>query len=217
MSDISTTLSMNGPIFTQGEILSCSIFNLKMFLFVLMILICISCLSSCLNSMFSSGEEMEIQSECNLEQFSNDNFFSYKDAIYPNYSHYQSASLTSKTNNLVFGQANRYVYPDMKDKQPMYILEIFANLYVLNGNPFGVTKLTLDGTPFKHKYIAILKETKTGKRKEIGQVKRDGDGLYKLKFNSKEPNEFIIYNELEIVHRTDEKDTPVLNGRFTIL
>jgi hypothetical protein len=218
MSDISTTLSMNSPLFTSGELLTCSVFNVKMFLLVLMILVCISIILSSLNSLF--GGDLETpppqQGGCAFEQFSNDEFYSYKDAINPNYSHYQSSSLTSKTNNLIFGQANRFVYANDNSK-PIYRVEIFANLYILNGNPFGVTKLNIENAPFKHKYVAYLKQTKNGKRVELGQVKLDGDGMYKLKFESDTPNEFMPFNELEIVHKTDEKETQVLRGKFTIL
>lgn len=216
MSDISTTLSMNAPLFTQGELLTCSIFNIKMFLLVLMILVCLSIVLSCLNSMVA--QEPTQPSTCGQENFSNDEFYSYKDAINPNYSHYQSSALTSKTNNLVFGQANRYVYVNNDDNsKPIYRVEVFANLYILNGNPFGVNKLTIEGAPFKHKYMAYLKQTKTGKRLELGQVKLDGDGMYKLKFESDTPNEFMPFNELEIVHKTDDKETQVLRGKFSIL
>lgn len=218
MSDISTTLSMKGAsLFTPNELIGCSIFNLKMFLFVLMIIICISCISSCLNSMFSPMEEPKMMYRCGPEHFANDEFFSYKDTINPGYFTYQNAPLTSRTNNLIFGQAKRYVHPQLKTNKPIYILEILANLYVLNGNPFGVEKLGIDDTSFKHKYIAYLKNTKSGQKQNIGQLLRDGDGMYKLKFTSEELNEYVPYNEIEIVHKSPQKETPVLHGKFTIL
>lgn len=217
MSDISTTLSMKGPLFTPNELISCSVFNLKMFLFVLMVIICISCLSSCLNSLFSPMEEPQRMYRCGPEHFANDEFFSYKDTINPGYFTYQNAALTSNTNNLIFGQAKRYVYPQLKSDKPVYILEILANLYVLNGNPFGVEKLGIDDTSFKHRYFAYLKNTKTGKKFNVGHVKRDGDGMYKLSFKSEDVNEFAPYNEIEIVHQSPQKETVVLHGKFTIL
>jgi hypothetical protein len=154
---------------------------------------------------------------CGPEHFANDEFFSYKDTINPGYFIYQNAALTSKTNNLIFGQAKRFVHPDLKSSKPTYMLEILANLYILNGNPFGVEKLGIDDTSFKHKYIAYLKNTKTGKKENIGQVLRDGDGMYKLKFKSEELNEYVPYNEIEIVHKSPQKETTVLQGKFTIL
>lgn len=221
MSDISTTLSMNGPLFTSQELITCSIFNLKMFLFVLMIIICISCLSSCLNTLFVSEQMYTLkkkQPKYRLrEDFSNDQFYSYKDSINPGYFTYQNASLTSDTNNLIFGQAKKFIRPQMKTSNAIYNIEILANLYVLNGNPFGLEKLNIDDTSFKHKYIAYLKNTKTGKKINIGQVLRDGDGMYKLKFQTEDVNEYVNFNEIEIVHKSPLKETLVLNGKFTLL
>lgn len=222
MSDISTTLSMKGPLFTAEELITCSVFNLKMFLFVLMIIICISCLSSCLNALFTSEELRKRKLKYSqygrrMERFGNDQFYSYKDTINPGYFTYQNAALTSDTNNLIFGQAKKYVRPHMNTGKPVYMLEIFSNLYVLNGNPFGVEKLGIDNTSFKHKYMAHLKNTKTGKKVNIGQLLRDGDGVYKLKFKTDDVNEYVNFNEIEIVHQSPQKETPILNGKFTLL
>jgi hypothetical protein len=221
MSDISTTLSMKGPIFTANELITCSIFNLKMFLFVLMIIICISFLSSCLNSLFTSEELRKRKMKypkygCRLEGFGNDQFYSYKDTINPGYFTYQNAALTSDTNNLIFGQAKKYVHPHLKTAKPVYMIEIFANLYVLNGNPFGIEKLGIDNTSFKHKYMVYLKSTKTGKKINIGQLLRDGDGIYKLKFKSEDVNEYTQLNEIEIVYQSPQKESQVLRGKFTL-
>jgi hypothetical protein len=221
MSDISTTLSMNGTLFTPQELITCSIFNLKMFLFVLMIIICISCLSSCLNTLFISDQMYKHKKRQPkyrlLEQFSNDQFYSYKDTINTGYFTYQNAQLTSDTNNLIFGQAKKYVHPQMKTSKPIYSIEIFANLYVLNGNPFGVEKINIDNISFKHKYIAYLKSTKTDKKISIGQVLRDGDGMYKLKFKTEDVNKYVDFNEIEIVHQSDQKEITVLKGKFTLM
>ena len=162
-------------------------------------------------------EEPQMRYRCGPEHFANDEFFSYKDTINPGYFTYQNAPLTSPTNNFIFGQAKRFVNPQLKSNKPIYILEILANLYVLNGNPFGVEKVGIDDTSFKHKYIAYLKNTKTSKKVNIGQLLRDGDGMYKLKFNSEEVNEYTPFNEIEIVHKSPQKETVVLHGKFTIL
>jgi hypothetical protein len=105
MSEISTNLSMYGKqLFSENELLSCSLFNFKMFLLVLTILICISCISMCMNSVIPVETK-------DKENFSNNLFFSDKDTINPGYSSYQSAPLTSN-NYLVFGQANRYIHSE---------------------------------------------------------------------------------------------------------
>jgi hypothetical protein len=205
MSDISTALSMNGnTLFTQNELLTCSIFNLKMFLFVLTILICTSCIFMCLTPM---SEYNSVKNTCR-EDFSNNLFFSNKDI---NYSNYQSAPLTSD-NHLLFGQAKRYVHIIESITQPIYILDIYANLFVINGSPFGKSTI-----PAYQKYIVYLKNTKTSDKLELGNLIRDGDGMYKLHFESKEPNKYISFNEIEITYKTLEKESVLLNGKFTIV
>ena len=221
MSDISsipTTLS-NSSLFTENELIKCSVFNLKMFLFVLFIIICMSFLFSSLNSFFSDrsdsdGDDIYLKHRCS-EHFSNDEMYSYKDAINPSYSNYQSTPLTSSSNDLIFGQANRYIYPETTSGKNHYRLEIYASLYVLNGNPFGSEKLEIKDHP--HKYIANLKSTKTGKKLSIGQIKKDGDGVYKLKLDTDELQKYIEYNEVEVVYHSEEKETVLLNGKFTLL
>ena len=94
----------------------------------------------------------------------------------------------------------------MNTAKPIYSIEIFANLYVLNGNPFGIEKINIDNTSFKHKYIAYLKSTKTGQRINIGQVLRDGDGMYKLKFKTEDVNQYVNFNEIEIVYQSPQKE-----------
>lgn len=215
---MSTTLSMKGPLFTTEELVKCSVFNVKMVLFVITIIICVSCLSSCLNNLFISDEinsrykSRYLQSRCGIEDFSNNEFYSYKN-INPGYFTYQNAELTSNTDNIIFGQSKKYIHQNIKTSKPNYTIEIFANLYVLNGNPFSVEGISLDKN-FKHRYVAYLKNTKTGKKINIGQVLRDGDGLYKLKFTTDKLEEYIDYNEIEITHQSSEKETLVLSGKF---
>lgn len=202
MSDMSTTLSMNGKsLFSENEVLMCSIYNVKMFLFVFTILICICSIS------ILSGSLIPVN-KLDTELFSNNEFIDLKEQI--GYASYQSCPLTSN-NNLIFGQANRYIQPIDSISKEHYVLDIYANLYVINGNPFGEYNKNI------HRYIVYLKETKTLERKEIGELKKDGDGLYKLNFKSTEPVKYIKYNEVEIIYKTMEKELSVLNGKFSIL
>jgi len=210
MSDISTTLSMNGgQLFTQTELLTCSMFNLKMFLFVLTILICISCISSLMTPILPPPPSYK-------ENFSNNLFFSDKDTMNPGYSNYQSTPLTSNNNSLIFGQANRYVNAN-KDSvtQLNYILDIYANLYVLNGNPFGSSQLKVDS--LNQKYAVYLKNTKTSDKLEIGKLKKDGDGMYKMHFVSSDPVKYMHFNEVEIIYETLDKKISLLQGKLTIV
>lgn len=207
MSDISTALSMNGnTLFTQNELLTCSIFNLKMFLFVLTILICISCILMCFSPTTYKYNDNNYQ-----EDFSNNLFFSAKDTINPGYSNYQSAPLTSN-NYLLFGQANRYINITQNITKPTYILDIYANLFVINGSPFGISK-----TPLYQKYIVYLKNTQTSEKLQVGVLTKDGDGMYKLHFESSQPKKYVSFNEIEITYKTLEKENVLLNGKFSIV
>jgi len=219
MSDISTTLSMpsmlQGPsMFTSQELMYCSIFNLKMFLFVLMILICISCIFMSFNSLFVSSSDVSSSYNCK-EEFGNDQFYSYKDAINKGYFTYQNIPLTSD-HNLVFGQAKRYFHPQfISSSKPIYLLEVYANLYILDGNPFGKKSLEVD-TSFKHKYIVYLHNTKTGEKENMGQLLRDNDGLYKLKFNSEDINKYGNFNQIEIAYQSPQGEKSIIKGNFTL-
>lgn len=206
MSDISTTLSMNGKnLFSENELLTCSMFNFKMFLFVLTILICISCISMLIDVLFSPYNVSK-------EPFSNNLFFSDKDTINPSYSSYQSSALTSD-NHLIFGQANRYIQSLDTITKPNYILDIYANLFVINGSPFGKSP----ETPFEQRYVVYLKNTTTSEKLEIGKLKKDGDGIYKLHFESTDPARYIKFNKVEITYKTDQRESLLLNGKFTIV
>ena len=226
MSDISTNLSMKSPMFTMDEILTCSIFNMKLLFYVIMFIICILCMSSCLNLLFASDNDEELyrmnrrnrMRMYNQECFSNDDFYSYKDTINKGYFTYQNASLTSPTNNLIAGQAKRYTYPGLNNTGAIYILDIFANLYILNGNPFGKEDIKISDLSYKHKYIVYLKQTKNNNRLNIGQLIRDGDSIYKLKFKSEDINKYVDFNEIEIVYLdAQNKEKVILSGKFTLL
>jgi hypothetical protein len=148
--------------------------------------------------------------KCGREHFSNDELFSYKDTINPGYSNYQSTSLTSPEDDLVFGQAKRYIHSPTQ-----YILEIYANLYVLNGNPFGDKKTIIDDKESKQQYLVYLKNK--SKRIPLDKLTKDGDGIYKLKFKTADVNEYIVFNEIEIVHKVGEKEKTLLSGKFSLM
>ena len=56
------------------------------------------------------------------------------------------------------------------------------------------------------------------RRKLLDELKKDGDGMYKLKFNSisinKEASDFIRYDKIEIVYKENSKETVLLTGKF---
>jgi hypothetical protein len=141
------------------------------------------------------------------ENFSNDEMYSYSAASSASY---QSIPLTSPdTNdkapsNLLFGQANRYI--STNDGELLYTLNIHANLYVLNGNTFQ------KGDPPNHSYKAYLGDD--SKEINIGTLTKDGDGIYKLKFTSKNTKELTNFRSLKIVYDKDTEKQTLLIGNF---
>jgi hypothetical protein len=234
MSDISTNLSMNGfKLFTESEVLMCTAFNIKVFILFIVILIALSCMSSCMQAIFGEDPvtykcgcriekckcegycEPECGCNCNpLEQFGNDRFFSYKDTVYPNYTSYQSAGLTSLDESLNFGQVKRYVVASDDGSKPINIIfDIYCNLYLLNGAPFGQDSLV--NPTIKQAYLVYLR--KNDNRKLLGKLTTDSSQVYKLKFKTDKPEDYINFNQIDIVYSgPDGKESIIMNGRFTV-
>lgn len=231
MSHISTDLSMNGfKLFTEPEVLMCTVFNIKVFILFIVILIVLSCMSSCIEMAFGEPTyrcgckktckckgycEPECGCKCNVfEHFGNDRFFSYKDTVYPNYTSYQSAGLTSLDESLNFGQANRYVVANDDGSKPInIILDIYCNLYLLNGAPFGQDSLV--NPAIKQAYLVYLR--KDDNKKFIGKLTTDSSQIYKLKFKSDKPEDYLKFNHVDIIYKgSDNKETTIMSGRFTV-
>jgi hypothetical protein len=159
------------------------------------------------------GISPEIGKEINIEQFSNEEMMSYS---YERSSEYQNIPLlalfdeNNNPKNLFFGQANRYIIS--KNSKLNYRLEIYCNLLVLNGNIYDTAKKV------DHMYKVILINTKNGEQIFLDKLKKDGDGMYKLKFNSldknKEASDYIGYDKIQIVYSLDGKDEVLLEGKF---
>lgn len=194
MSSIPTDLSMNGiNLFTENEIEICSIYNLKMLIIILIIVSLLYCISM---SMIKTCDNEN-------EQFGNDNFYSYKKI---NYSSYQSSELTPIGESLVFGQSNRYIATNM------YILDVYCNLYILNGNIFGVS-ISYPNKMIKQNYGVYLVKDKI--RKFVGNLDAGSDQLYKMQFKTDKVEEYVSFNNIEVVY-TDEnkKESTILKGQF---
>lgn len=142
-----------------------------------------------------------------IEHFSDDAVFSYNAAESANY---QAVPLTAQDTsdhtpaNLVFGEAKKWYIN--KDGNVQLTIQITANLYILDGNVF---KQNSDGTV--QKYIAYLSD-KSGKRMELGDLKRDGDGIYKLKFSSQDP--LLQFKNIHIAYKRNDSEEIVIEGNF---
>lgn len=142
-----------------------------------------------------------------MEQFGNE--ATYKKS---QYSDYQSIPLLAKNDefnnpeNLLFGQANRYIY--IKDDVKNISFEIYCNLFVLDGNVYGQSKKV------NQKYKVYLLDDKTKEKMYLKDLQKDGDGLYKLRVDSKDVEKLEKYNGIQIVYSLDDKELVVLNGSF---
>jgi len=97
---------------------------------------------------------------------------------------------TGTHKNLLFGKANRIFNDDS------ITLDVEANLYVLGGDTYDsgimpVLGLNSDDGKFtkfyateeKEKYKLYMSESEGSAEELIGELKKDGDGIYKLKTN----------------------------------
>jgi len=149
----------------------------------------------------------------NKENFSNDDLYSYKTQESANYISIPLLSPFDEfknPSNLFFGQANRYINT-IGGNNVYYRLEIFCNLLVLDGNIYDVAKRGNTN----QKYIVYLLNDKTNKKKLIGDLYKDGDGIYKIKINFKDNiEELLSYNKLIIIYSLDNQEQILLEGSF---
>ena len=213
-SSISTSLTSS--FLTNSEVSTGLMFNLKICLLTCLIIFCISCLMSCMNTVNCCNgkckcDNCKCDSNCigdciKYEHFGNDDFFSYKDTINPGYFISQTASLRSPDQNLIFGNATKIISP-LKDINTFY-LELQCSLYVLNGNPFVNT--------LSDEHYQVYLSNNDGKKELIGRLRKDQDGIYKLSFNSSDIEKYSNFNKIIVTFLYDNKEQIILNGQFTI-
>jgi hypothetical protein len=235
------TESTASSFFTTNpkEFLQCMSFNVRMMLAFSFMILLICLFTSCFNSVFTPYDDSDqirydpvslrgkgnvnymmckcLNGQCkcksnmqnvqNIENFSNDEMYSFKTSQSSNY---QSIPLLApEDDNLMFGQAKRFV--SSVDGTIIYRLEIYCNLLILDGNIY-------DKAPrnsIKHKYSVILQNTKTKGKMHVGDLVKDGDGIYKLKFISKENvQELATYDKVNIVYTLNGNEQTLLSGTF---
>jgi hypothetical protein len=145
-----------------------------------------------------------------IENFTNGIESFTNEVTFKTASNYQNIPLLSPTNeNLLFGQAQRYIMS--RNNEMIYRLEINCNLFILGGNVFG-EKITEDAND---KYIVVLKNTKDNKKLIIGDLVKDGDGIYKLTYISKENIKYLGQcDTVEVVYVIKDKSQTILSGTF---
>jgi hypothetical protein len=227
-SSISTSLTAPYGLFTQAELMTCSMFNFKILLLAITILIVISSLMLIINLMMNDNLTKK---EKNTEDFGNNQFFSYRDTINPGYFWAQSAQLTPEGDfdemPLISGQASKIITKDVTDTigtKVIFYLDLYCSLYVLYGNPFGeiqansteiLSQIEQGPSAVNQHYLVYLVD-KTGKKLYIDKLYKESDGIYKLKFKDPNFEKYVNFNKVLVTYIIGDKETPLLSGNFTI-
>lgn len=127
---------------------------------------------------------------------------------------------TGTHKSLLFGKANRIINDD-----DSLTLDVEANLYVLGGDTYdsgivpamGLNSYDGNYTKFyateeKQKYKLYLSESENSTEELIGELKRDGDGIYKLKTNL--PLSSRKLKVVKIYFENDSEKVLVITGAF---
>jgi hypothetical protein len=156
-------------------------------------------------------QPMRIREE---EGFENAEMQKYADQLgMPQTSGFQNIPLTApdtednSPSNLTFGQASRYVM--LKDSKPTFLIEISANLWVLDG---GV--LNQPPENIQHNYVVYAVEPATKNKISLGSLKKDGDGIYKMRIVAPNVQEIVTHKVFQVVYEQDGQSLLMLQGRF---
>jgi len=123
---------------------------------------------------------------------------------------YQSISLVAPNDenknpsNMFLGQATRYTFEE--NGTFMYKLDIFCDLPVIGGDVFSKDVVN-------QLYKVYLYNPDTNTNLYIDDLKKDGDGLYKLSYRSNK-TELVDYNIIRIIYSIDNNEGDILLGRF---
>lgn len=210
MSTTLTTSSFLNDFFNMSNenMYMCSMFQFKLILFIIFIII-ITC--SIVGIIYTPKN---YKNRC-IEDFSNDQLYAYDSAPY---SMFKNTELTApigedgSPENLLFGSVNRII--NTIDSTLHLEINIYANMYIINGNIFGKT-IEDKNELLKQTYKVFLK--KGNKVKYLDKLELDGDKLYKLKFQTNNQDlikEIIEYDEMYITQNIDNSDKILLKGKF---
>ena len=81
-------------------------------------------------------------------------------------------------------------------------------MYEIGGNIYDTIKT------IKGKYQAYLYNDKTNQQLLLGDLVRDGDGLYKLKYVSNNVQDLLNYNLIRITYVTDNEMTTIIEAKL---
>lgn len=214
--------------FNSQDLYRCYVFNIKVILFIIFVILVTSCLLSSIGSITGDNNNNNKR-----EHFANDQFFSYKDTINPNYSNYQITYLSPIDNddgspgNLFSGEASRIITigengdnSEIDSFLPAYVqnnqntlyLDVYANLLILEGNPF----VQYQDIKSPLQYRLYLVNTVSNTKLFVDKLYKDGDGRYKLKLKTTNVEKYMNYNEVQIVYFDGNNESILLHGKFTL-
>lgn len=170
--------------------------------FIIIMLLCCCCLILPSLTIRCKGNKMY---EDELFEMYNNTPQQDADTTAFNYKYIQLNVPDTTNSNIIFGEALLYEFAG-KDNNATYQLHIKANLYILDGNV-----LNSNNSNVTHSYKAYIVDN-TNKH-FIGELKKDGDGIYKLKYRSNEnimkPNSYIV-----VIYEKDGKEQILLQGKI---
>jgi len=150
-------------------------------------------------------------------------FYSYKNINYSNYARIPLTSLDTDVQspqNIVFGSATRMISENIIDKKMYYILNVEANLYILGGNIYD----DVNQKVINQNYTVQLVNQKTKSVLILGNLKKEGDGLYRYTFKidtDKLPtgtlDELMNYNVVQIIYVTMDPVKKTVTDSQTII
>lgn len=159
--------------------------------------------------------------EALVKRSSNDDFFTF--SKFENHTksyNFKSIPLTAPSTedhyptNLLLGKADRYYFS--KDGVETFYLEVYCNLFVLGGDPFDKTDLT----QISQKYSVYLLHD-SGNKMYIGDLTKDGDGVYKLKTNNQSEllknvpvTSLMSFNKMNVTFKQNGQEQVLLEGVF---
>lgn len=132
---------------SNSEIFKCSLFSLKMGLFICLLLIIISCSMSCINLLFFDNskykdygyKDFKEYSSCDddmyLENFKYTGPIDEQQIAKNSFSVYEMTDLTPVSDSVLTGQARRILHND--DGETTVFFEVDAHLYIIHGSPFA--------------------------------------------------------------------------------
>ena len=175
---------------------------------------CLVPLLSILFSIFSETLALSRQRirPCRM-RYDIENFSNYKPTRnwYSMYKNYQSVPLTApqtpETKNtpfsLIGGEAHRYI------RNGDYQLQIFANMYVLDGN---ILQFDTKAPKIQQAYKVYLENG--NERMFIGDLQKDGDGIYKLNKKIKNGANLANYKKVIVTYKFNDQEKDMIAGNF---